>query len=70
MTRKWIIFTSTLQISDMFFPTTTSKNMEVGETSGLQANSFGWRLFISSPAKRLGSSHLGEFGILVKFCNQ
>ena len=60
-----------LHISDMFFPTTTSKNIEFGETFGLQANSLGCRLLISSPDSRVGALHLGsiEFGT-VKFCSQ
>ena len=53
----------------MFFPTTTSRNIEFGETSGLQENSFCCRLLISSPDTRSGDLHFGSFGI-VKFCNQ
>ena len=52
----------------MFFPTTTSRNIEFGETSGLQENSFCCRLLISSPDTRSGDLHFGSFGI-VKFCN-
>ena len=60
--------TSILHIRDIFFPTTTSRNIEFGETSGLQENSFCCRLLISSPDTRPGDLHFGSFGI-VKFCN-
>ena len=57
-------FTSIVQTSDIFLPTTTSKYIAVGETSGLQANSFFCNALISSPNNLEGPLHLGstEFG--------
>ena len=43
-----IFLTSIEQTSDMFFPSMTSRYMEVGETFGMQANSCGDKLLIGS----------------------